>query len=155
MALTATEAIDTTTEVFGADPGFRALHAKGIVATGVFGPTAEAAALSRAAHLQGPDVPATGRFSNGSGDPRHPDFAPDPRGLAVKLYLPDGLRTDIVAVSTPRVAPTLAPPASYATIAYHALHAFEWTDADGGRRFVRLSLRPAATVARRTSQGSP
>ena len=190
MALTPAEAIDTTTEVFGSHPGFRALHAKGIVATAVFRPTADAPALSRAAHLQGPDVAATVRFSNGSGDPRHPDYAPDPRGLAVKLYLPDGSRTDIVAVSTPvfptrtpegfiellraqaagpaaawklplffrhhpealrvlpRVAPTLAPPASYATIPYHALHAYRWTDAEGSSRFVRLTLRPAATVAR-------
>lgn len=190
MAVTAAEAIDTTTQAFGSHPGFRALHAKGIVATAVFRPTAEAATLSRAAQLAGPDVPATVRFSNGSGNPRHPDFAPDPRGLAVKLYLPDGSRTDIVAVSTPvfptrtpegfielvraqaagpaaawklpiflrhhpealrvlpRIAPTLAPPASYATIPYHALHAFKWTDADGGERFVRLILTPAATVAR-------
>lgn len=79
MALTAAEAIDTTNEVFGSHPGFRALHAKGIVATAVFRPAPEAAALSRAAHLQGPDVPATVRFSNGSGDPRHLDYAPDPR----------------------------------------------------------------------------
>ncbi len=190
MALTAAEAIDATTEAFGAHPGSRALHARGIVATAVFRPTPQAATLSRAAHLQGPDVPATVRFSNGSGNPRHPDYAPDPRGLAVKLYLPDGSRTDIVAVSTPvfptrtpegfiellraqaagpaaawklplffrhhpealrvlpRVAPSLAPPASYATIPYHALHAFAWTDAEGASRFVRLSLRPAATVAR-------
>ena len=108
MTLTPAEAIDTTTEVFGSHPGFRALHAKGIVATALFRPTAEGPALSRAAHLQGPEVPATVRFSNGSGDPRHPDYAPDPRGLAVKLYLPDGSRTDIVAVSTP-VFPTRTP----------------------------------------------
>ena len=47
MVLTPTEAIDTTTRVFGSHPGFRALHAKGIVATAVFRPTADAAALAR------------------------------------------------------------------------------------------------------------
>jgi catalase len=190
MTLTPAQAIDTTTRVFGAHPGFRALHAKGTVAAGVFTPTAEASGWSRAAHLQGPEVPVTVRFSNGSGNPRHPDWAPDPRGLAVKFYLPDGSRTDIVAVSTPcfptrtpegfvelvsalaagpaaawklplflrhhpealkvlpRVAPTLLPPASYATIPYHGLHAFKWLDAEGGERFVRYTLRPAASVAR-------
>ena len=64
--------------------------------------------LTRAAHMQGPRCRSTVRFSNGSGNPEHPDWAPDPRGLAVKFYLPDGSRTDIVAVSTPRF-PTRTP----------------------------------------------
>jgi catalase len=46
-------------------------------------------------------VPETARVSNASGDPRVPDYAPDIRGLAVKVYLPDGTRTDIVAQSAP------------------------------------------------------
>ena len=37
-------------------------------------------------------------------------------------------------------------PASYATIEYHGLHAFRWVDADGGSRFVRYHLIPAAGV---------
>jgi catalase len=102
------EAIDTANRAFGRHAGFRALHAKGVVCAGVFTPSAEAARLTRAAHLQGPVVPVTVRFSNGSGDPEHPDAAPDPRGLAVKFYLPDGSRTDIVAVSSPRF-PTRTP----------------------------------------------
>ena len=48
----------------------------------------------------------------------------------------------------PKVAPTLLPPASYATIPYHGLHAFHWQDAKGGERFVRYTLRPAAAVSR-------
>lgn len=35
-------------------------------------------------------------------------------------------------------------PASYATIAYHGLHAFRWVAADGSARFVRYHLVPAA-----------
>jgi catalase len=58
--------------------------------------------------MQGEPVPATVRFSNGTGNPHHPDFAPDARGLAIKMYLPDGSRTDIVAVSSPRF-PTKTP----------------------------------------------
>jgi catalase len=102
------DAVHAAQRVFGRHPGHRALHAKGVVLTGVFSPTAEAATLTRAAHMQGPEVPVTVRFSNGSGNPKHPDWAPDPRGLAVKFYLPDGSRTDIVAVSTPRF-PTRTP----------------------------------------------
>jgi catalase len=108
VALTAAEAIDTAASVFGEHPGFRALHARGVICRGSFTPTAEAASLSRAAHLAGPEVPVTVRFSNGAGNPEHPDWAPDPRGLAVKFYLPDGSRTDIVAVSSP-LFPTRTP----------------------------------------------
>jgi catalase len=35
-------------------------------------------------------------------------------------------------------------PASYATVGYHALHAFRWIDADGGSRFVRYHWVPEA-----------
>jgi catalase len=108
VALTPAEAIDTTASVFGEHPGFRALHARGVICRRSFTPTAEAASLSRAAHLAGPEVPVTVRFSNGAGNPEHPDWSPDPRGLAVKFYLPDGSRTDIVAVSSP-LFPTRTP----------------------------------------------
>jgi len=94
--------------VFGRHPGYRALHAKGVVLTGTFTALPGAAALSRAPRLNREPVPATIRFSNGGGDPGHPDWAPDPRGLAVKLYLADGTRTDIVAVSSP-LFPTRTP----------------------------------------------
>lgn len=103
MAFTPASAIDTVNAVFGRHDGFRALHAKGIVCRGTFTPDPAAASLSRAAHMHGGTVPATVRFSNAAGDPRHPDWLPDPRGLAIKLYLPDGQRTDIVAVSSPRL----------------------------------------------------
>ena len=86
----------------GSHPGFRALHAKGTLLKGTFTASHEAASLTKAAHMQGDAIPVTARFSNGSGNPDQPDYAPDPRGLAVKFYLPDGSRTDIVAVTTPR-----------------------------------------------------
>jgi catalase len=102
VAITPDQAIDSINRVFGRHDGRRALHAKGIVCTGTFTGTPEAAGLTRASHLQGETIAATVRFSNGSGDPGHPDWAPDARGMAIKLYLPDGSRTDIVAVSSPR-----------------------------------------------------
>lgn len=102
MTVTPQQAINAIHSYFGSHPGFRALHAKGTLLKGTFTPTGDAASLTRAAHMQGDVVPVTARLSNGSGNPNQPDYAPDPRGLAVKFYLPDGSRTDIVAVSTPR-----------------------------------------------------
>lgn len=100
--LTPEQAIDAVNHAFGRHPGFRALHAKGIFCSGTFTPTAEAATLSRAAHLQGGPVAVTARFSNGSGNPDEPDYAPDVRGFAVGFHVPHGARTDIVAQTAPR-----------------------------------------------------
>jgi catalase len=71
------------------------LHAKGTLYRGTFTATAEAAALSRAKHLDGSAVPALVRFSNGSGNPAQRDNAPGVRGMAVKFTLPDGSTTDV------------------------------------------------------------
>src|SRR4051794_2160624 len=95
-------AVDAANERFGRHAGRRALHAKGTLGKGTFTATPPAAAMTRAAHMRGEPVPATVRFSNGAGDPDEPDYVPDVRGLAVKLYLPDGARTDIVAQTAPR-----------------------------------------------------
>lgn len=95
-------AVDAANAAFGSHPRARALHAKGTLMKGTFTAAPEAAALTRANHMQGGAIPATIRFSNAGGDPNLPDYAPDVRGLAMKLYLPDGSRTDIVAQSAPR-----------------------------------------------------
>jgi catalase len=102
VAITSEHAIDTVNEVFGRHKGFRALHAKGTLCKASFTAAPDVARLTRAAHMQGQSLPANIRFSNGSGNPEHPDFNPDVRGLGVKIYLPDGSRTDIVAQSVPR-----------------------------------------------------
>ncbi len=85
----------------GIKPGFRVVHAKGIVCKGTFAPSKEAAALSGAAHFQGTPVPVTVRFSGGAPDPAAPDNSPDsgPRGFAVRFHLPGNKLTDIVALS--------------------------------------------------------
>jgi len=102
VTLTPDQAIDAANEVFGRHPGYRALHAKGTLCTGTFTATPAGARLTRAAHMQGKPVKVTARVSNGGGNPDVPDYLPDVRGLAVKCYLPDGSRTDIVAQSAPR-----------------------------------------------------
>jgi catalase len=96
-------AVDVINQRFGRHPGARALHAKGTVCRGTFTPSPAAGRLSRAALLQDGPVPATVRFSNGAGNPEDPDWAPDVRGLAVKLQAPDGERWDISAQSVPRI----------------------------------------------------
>ena len=101
MTVAPREAVDAANAAFGRHPGARALHAKGILCAGTFTATPAAAELTTAAHMQGGPVPATFRFSNASGHPRSPDFQPDLRGLAAKFYLPDGERTDLVAVTAP------------------------------------------------------
>lgn len=95
------QALDAIRERFGAHPGYRALHAKGIICAGTFTATPAAAELTRAPHMQGEPVPVIARFSNGGGDPEDPDYAPDVRGLAVSFELPDGARTDISAQTAP------------------------------------------------------
>jgi catalase len=97
----AEDAVDAMNDAAGRHPGHRAAHAKGTLLSGTFTATPEAARLTRAAHMQGDPVRATLRFSNGGGNPAIPDYAKEGRGLAVKLYLADGTKTDFVAVSTP------------------------------------------------------
>jgi catalase len=94
--------VDAIHDIAGRHEGKRAVHAKGVLCAGTFTPTPEAAALTRAAHMQGGPVRTTVRFSNGGGDPGAPDRAKDGRGLAAKLYLEDGTRTDLVAITLPR-----------------------------------------------------
>ncbi|MEB3983175.1 catalase family peroxidase [Mycobacterium sp. 663a-19] len=91
------DAIEAIRGTGGAQPGCRALHAKGTLYRGTFTATPEAALLSRAKHLDGSTVPALIRFSNGSGNPAQPDNSPGVRGMAVKFTLPDGSTTDVSA----------------------------------------------------------
>lgn len=96
------EIVDALNGIYGAHPGFRAVHAKGTVCAGTFTATSEAAGLSRAAHLQGEPVRTTVRFSNASGNPEASDADPIAgRGMAVKFHLPDGEATDIASVPLP------------------------------------------------------
>jgi catalase len=98
----AEEAVEAVHQIGGKHPGYRAVHAKGILCKGSFEAGPEAAGLTRAAHMQGERVPVTVRFSNGSGNPHHPDYRQDGRGMATKFYLPDGSKTDMVALTLPR-----------------------------------------------------
>jgi len=84
----------------GSSPTHRALHAKGVIASGAFTATGELAGLTTAAHLTAGTTPATARFSHPSGDPTISDTVPSARGLAVKLRAPAGVH-DLVTVTSP------------------------------------------------------
>ena len=98
----ATKLIEAFDGIFGGmHPQARAVHAKGVVLLGSFAPAPAAASLSRAVHLNGGIVPIIVRFSNFSGVPDAADAAPDanPRGMAIRFQLPNGITTDIVVHS--------------------------------------------------------
>jgi catalase len=93
------EIVQIMRKLAGDHPGFRPVHAKGIVCAGTFRPSPDAKRVSRAAHLQGTPVGATIRFANSSGNPEAHDGAPSVRSLSLKLQLPDGKPTDVLANS--------------------------------------------------------
>lgn len=86
---------------FGTAPHRRAAHAKGVVLTGHFTATPEAASISRADHLSGEQIEVVARLSSFPGGRPHPDAAPEcnPRGLAVQFRIADGSTTDLLAHS--------------------------------------------------------
>jgi catalase len=96
------ELLDQLDAIFGLHPGFRAVHAKGMMLSGTFTPSREAVSLTRAPHITRNSTPVTVRFSNGTGLPLIPDNVPDanPRGLAIRFHLGDRVHTDIVSHST-------------------------------------------------------
>src|SRR5438270_6034626 len=86
----------------GVHSGFRPAHAKGILLTGTFMPSSQAASLTRAPHLNRNSTPVTVRFSDFAGIPSVADNDPQgasPRGFAVRFHLGEHVHTDIVAHS--------------------------------------------------------
>jgi len=96
------EALQAFDNLFGHHPGFRPVHAKGILLSGAFIPSAAAPTLTNAPHVMRPSTRVAVRFSDFAGVPNVPDFDEEgasPRGCAVRFYLEDHVHTDIVAHS--------------------------------------------------------
>jgi len=93
--------VDLLNAVHGRHEGVRAAHARGACARGTFTAPLEASRLTRAPHMQGDPIPVIVRFSNGTGNPLHPDRRKDGRGMAVKFDLPNGKQTDMVGITLP------------------------------------------------------
>ncbi len=88
--------------VNGYHSGFRPAHAKGLLLTGTFTPSTEAASLTRAAHIQRTSTPVSVRFSDSTGIPTIPDNdvqGASPRGFAIRFHLAEHQHTDIVSHS--------------------------------------------------------
>ena len=86
----------------GLHPGFRPVHAKGVMYSGAFTPSSDAAQLTRAPHATRPSTPVTVRFSVSSGIPCVADNDPmgaSPQAMAVRFHLAEHVHTDIIAHS--------------------------------------------------------
>lgn len=88
--------------LFGLHPGFRPVHAKGVMCSGTFTPSPGATSLTRAPHAQRQSTPVTVRFSDFAGVPTVADNDPNaasPRGIAIRFHLGEHVHTDIVGHS--------------------------------------------------------
>ncbi len=95
------ELLEALDHLFGLHAGFRPVHAKGLMCSGVFTPSAEATTLTCAPHIQRPSTKVIVRFSNFGGVPTIPDNDPNanPRGFAIRFYLGEHVHTDIIGHS--------------------------------------------------------
>jgi catalase len=94
--------LDAFDQAQGVHPGFRPAHAKGLMCSGTFTPSAEAAKLTRAPHANRPSTPVTVRYSDSTGLPTIPDNDParsGPRGCGIRFHLDKHLHTDVVGHS--------------------------------------------------------
>jgi catalase len=84
--------------IFGLNPGFRPVHAKGTLLTGTFTPSHDATSLTRAPHVLRESTPVTVRYSDSTGLPLVPDNDPNanPRGFAIRFNLAEHVHTDII-----------------------------------------------------------
>src|SRR4030095_7093062 len=86
----------------GVHPGFRPGHAKGVLLTGEFTPSSDAASLARAPHFRRASTPVTVRLSDFAGVPIVADNDPQsasPRGCAIRFNLAEHVHTDIICHS--------------------------------------------------------
>ena len=99
-----TDLLDVLDKLSGSvHPGFRPAHAKGVMYSGTFTPSPDAAKLTRAPHAARASTPITVRFSASSGIPTVADndsTGASPQGMAVRFHLAEHVHTDIVAHST-------------------------------------------------------
>jgi catalase len=85
----------------GVHPGQRRNHIKGTCAAGTFVGLPAARAYSRSALFEGEPVPVIARFSLPGGNPKAPDTARTPRGLALEFELSDGSKHHMTMLNTP------------------------------------------------------
>ena len=99
--VTADQVVSAIEGTFGVTPGERRNHIKGTCAAGEFVGSPEAAKYSRSALFSGKPVPVVARFSLAGGNPKAPDTAKSPRGMALEFQLPDGGLQHMTMLNTP------------------------------------------------------
>lgn len=99
--VTADQVVGAVEEVFGVTPGQRRNHTKGTCALGEFTGARAAAAYSRSPLFSGKRLPVVARFSLAGGNPKAPDTAKSPRGMALEFALPGGGLQHITMLNTP------------------------------------------------------
>jgi catalase len=99
--VTASQVVDALEGTFGVTPGERRNHIKGTCALGEFVGTKEAARYTRSVLFSGTPVPVVARFSLAGGNPKLPDIAKNPRGMALEFKLPGGKLHHMTMLNTP------------------------------------------------------
>ena len=99
--VTAEQIVAAFEKTFGVTPGERRNHIKGTCAAGEFVGEPAAAAYSRSALFSGDTVPVIARFSLPGGNPKVPDTAKIPRGMALEFKLADGSLQHMTMINTP------------------------------------------------------
>ncbi|HEY1497468.1 MAG TPA: catalase family peroxidase [Candidatus Solibacter sp.] len=95
------EILQAFDDLAGLHSGFRPVHAKGVLLSGTFKPSAGGMSLTKAPHLHRSSTPVSVRFSDFAGVPAVPDNDPNasPRGIAIRFHLEEHVHTDIIAHS--------------------------------------------------------
>lgn len=99
--VTADQVVSALEDTFGVHPGERRNHTKGACAAGEFVGSPEAQAYTRSALFSGKPLPVIARFSMPGGNPKVPDFAKIPRGMALEFRLADGSLQHMTMLNTP------------------------------------------------------
>jgi len=98
----------------GVHAGFRPAHAKGILLTGTFTPSADAASLTRAPHIQRSSTPVTVRFSDFAGIPAVPDNGiTRARAVLVSVSIWRSTRIPTSSLIQSTLSPRVPPKASW------------------------------------------
>lgn len=99
--VTAPQVVEAIEGVFGVTPGERRNHTKGTCAAGEFVGSKEVGRYSRSPLFSGKAIPVIARFSLAGGNPKAPDTARSPRGMALEFQLPGGALQHMTMLNTP------------------------------------------------------
>lgn len=100
-SVTADQVVGKMEQLNGVTPGARRNHIVGICATGSFVGSTEVNPYSQSALFSGNTIPVTARFSLAGGNPKAPDTARSPRGMALEFDLPQGGKQHFTMLNVP------------------------------------------------------